>query len=175
MQQIIYVHDSRIVCDITKESIAQMLHILYHVVYETLDDDDLDSKYQALSQFEREKMLCNLLSLDAPLSTGPSPFKSTIYPKLNRQAITMICQVLGYEHDRGVDETILGLLYVLCPPESITLTKFDYCKFLQEVINFQLSNFHNTKSFRYQAYLVHLIFFSNSSYFERFIIKKIYD
>jgi hypothetical protein len=49
MQQIISLHDSRTVCEINKESIAQMLQIPDHVVYETLDDDDLDSNYQALS------------------------------------------------------------------------------------------------------------------------------
>jgi hypothetical protein len=135
-----------------------MLQISDHATYETLDDDELASKYQALSQSERENMLSNILAPDAPLPTGPPPFKSTIFPELTRQDITIICQVLGYEHDKAVDETILGMLSILCPPESITFTKFDYCQFLQEVINFQLSNFHSTKSFRYQAYLVHLIF-----------------
>jgi hypothetical protein len=72
-----------------------------------------------------------------------------------------------------VDETILGLLSVLFPLDSITLTKFDYCQFLQEVINFQLSNFHLNKSFRYQAYMVHLILFNNSSFFDIFGIKTI--
>ena len=49
MQEIISIHDSRIVCEITKESIAQMLQIIDHVVYEILDDDELDSKYQELA------------------------------------------------------------------------------------------------------------------------------
>jgi hypothetical protein len=78
-KQIIYVHDSSIVYEITKESIAQMLKILYHDVYETLDDDELESKYQELSQFEREMLLSNLLSPDSPLPTSPPPFKSNIF------------------------------------------------------------------------------------------------
>ena len=110
-------------------------------------------------------MLSNILAPDAPLPTGPPPFKYTIFPEITRQAITISHQVLGYEHDRAVDETILGILFVLCPKESITLTKFDYCQFIQEVINFQLSNFHITNSSRHQTYLVHLILFSNSSFF----------
>ena len=52
-QQIIYVHDSRIVCEITKESIAQMLQIPYHFVYETLSDDDLNSKYDPKRIYRR--------------------------------------------------------------------------------------------------------------------------
>jgi len=38
-QQIFYVHDCSIFCEINKEYIAQMLQILYHAIYETLDDD----------------------------------------------------------------------------------------------------------------------------------------
>jgi hypothetical protein len=87
----------------------------------------------------------------------------------------MICQVLGYEHDRIVDESILGMFSVLFPLESITFTKIDYVEFLSEVINFQLSNFHSTKSFRYQAYLVYLIMSNNSSYFESMGINITYD
>jgi hypothetical protein len=45
----IIAHDSRIVYEITKEPITQMIKIPYHVAYETPDDDELDSKYQALS------------------------------------------------------------------------------------------------------------------------------
>ena len=68
-----------------------MLQISDHVVYETLYDDEIDSKYQELSQYKREKLLSNLLSPDAPLPTGPPPFKSTIFPKLTRKAIVVIC------------------------------------------------------------------------------------
>jgi len=45
-EKIIYVHDSRIVYEISKESISQMLQILDHVVYEILDDDDLEFNYK---------------------------------------------------------------------------------------------------------------------------------
>ena len=123
-----------------------MLKILYHATYETLNDDELASKYQALSQSKRENMLSNILAPDAPLPIGPPPFKSTIFPELTMQTIAMICQVLVYGHDISVGETILGMLSVVCPPESIKLTKLDYCQFLQEFINFQLSNFHITLS-----------------------------
>jgi hypothetical protein len=86
-----------------------MLQILDHVVYETMDDDMIESEKQELSQSEREKLLSNLLAPDSPLPTGPPLFKSTIFPKLTRRAIAMICQVLCYEHDRAVYGTIYGL------------------------------------------------------------------
>jgi len=78
----------------------------------------------------------------------------------------MICQIIGYEHNKNVDESILGLFWLFSPPESIACTKFDYVQFLVGVINFQLSKFNYTKSFRYQAHLVYLILFNNSSSFE---------
>jgi hypothetical protein len=164
--QITYVDGSKAICSVTREDIAQMLKFLDHVAQEPLDDDALALKYQALSQPRKEKLLSNLLASDAPLPTNSPPFKSTIFPAITKQAISMIYQVLGYEQDRTVDESILGMFSVLCPPESITFTKLDYVEFLSEVINFQLSNFHSTKSFRYQAYLVYLIMSNNSSYFK---------
>jgi len=48
MQQIIYVHDSRILCEISKESIFQMIQIPNHAIYEILDDVELESKYKEL-------------------------------------------------------------------------------------------------------------------------------
>jgi hypothetical protein len=63
------------------------------------------------------------------------------------------------------------MFLVLHPPDSITFTKFDYAEFLSEVINFQLSNFHSTKFFRYHAYMFYLILSNNSSYFEIIGIK----
>jgi hypothetical protein len=61
-----------------------MLQILYHVTYETLDDDEISYNYQELSQSEIEKLLRNILSLDAPLPVGPPPFKSIIFPEVNK-------------------------------------------------------------------------------------------
>ena len=90
-KKIIFVHDSRIVYEISKESIAQMLQIPDHVVYEILDDDELESKYKELSWSEREKLLRNLLALDALLPIAPPPFKSTIFREITRQTTAMIC------------------------------------------------------------------------------------
>jgi hypothetical protein len=50
-----------------------------------------------------------------------------LVPYITKKDISMIFQALNYEHDRVVDDTILGFLSILCPLESITLTKFDYC------------------------------------------------
>jgi hypothetical protein len=87
----------------------------------------------------------------------------------------MICQILGYEHDKTIDETILGLMTILCPPDAIMYAKLDYCQFLAEIMHFQLSNFHSAKTFRYQSYLVYLILFNNVSHFENLGIQPVSD
>jgi hypothetical protein len=59
----------------------------------------------------------------------------------------MICQILGYENDYEVNETILGLLSAFCVVDSITLTKYDYVEYLVGAINYQLSMYPMDKSF----------------------------
>jgi hypothetical protein len=69
----------------------------------------------------------------------------------------------------------LSLAYslFLCPLESMNFPKFDYCQLLEEFMHAQLANFHNTKSFKYQSYLVYLILSQNHPYFEALGIKII--
>jgi hypothetical protein len=92
--------------------------IFLKIPYENLEDHTLEAKYQALSQFEKERILGNLLAPNAPLPTTPPPFKSSMFPEITRQDVAIIFQILGYEHDRVFDEAILGLFSLLCPCDT---------------------------------------------------------
>jgi hypothetical protein len=91
---------SRVICHINRESIAQMLQFPNLSTSKTLDDDVLAPKYQALLQPKKESLLSNLLTSNAPLPVGSPPYKLEIFPEITRHAITMICQTLGYEHQK---------------------------------------------------------------------------
>ena len=74
----------------------------------------------------------------------------------------MLCQFLVLHIAKYIPETIMSRLFILstCPIESdessqslqVSCIKFD--EFLDENIHSQLMNFHKTKTFRFQSYLL---------------------
>jgi hypothetical protein len=134
--------------------------------YETLEEHTLKEKYQELSQTDKQILLGHLLSPNTPLPTTSPPFKYDMYPETTRKVMAIICQILCYDHDRVVDEVILGFFSLLLSLTSMILPKFYYCHLLEEFMQAQLDNFHRTRSFRYKSYLVYLILSKNHPYFE---------
>jgi len=61
----------------------------------------------------------------------------------------MIYYILGYENDREVNETILGLFLSFFATISFTMVKYDYVEYLVGAINYQLSTHPIAKSFLY--------------------------
>ena len=80
-------------------------------------------------------------------------------------------QFLGLDTDRYVTESLMSLLFRVstCPVESIEsgqscCIKFD--EFLAKSIHSQLVNFHSTRFFRYQSYLLKMFLFFNEEKFQ---------
>jgi len=69
----------------------------------------------------------------------------------------MISKILVYNHDKAIDETILGFLASICHPTKLPFSKYDDAKFMAEIIHLQLINYNSLKTFRYYSYLVYLI------------------
>jgi hypothetical protein len=46
-------------------------------------------------------------------------------------------------------------------------SKFDYARFMAHSIHFQLASFEGLKPFRYQSYLLFLVLFSQSEFYEK--------
>jgi len=95
-----------------------MLQFKNNSTYEILDDDSLAPKYQALLQPQKESLLSNILAHNTPLPIGSPPNKTHIFPEITRCVIKMICQILGYEHDIKIYETILGMM-IPCIPQML--------------------------------------------------------
>jgi hypothetical protein len=99
--------------------------------YETLEEHTLESKYQELSQTDKEILLGHLLSPNTPLPTTSPPFKYDMFLETTRKALAIIYQILGYDHDRVVDEAILGFFSLLLSLTFMVLPKFDYYQLLE--------------------------------------------
>lgn len=69
----------------------------------------------------------------------------------------MVCQVLGLDNDKEVNEAISGFLFFLSPLIGSLVIKFRYAQFIVENIHLQLKKFTTLKYFRYQSYMVLMI------------------
>ena len=86
-----------------------------------------------------------------------------------QSCITLASQFLGLETNGYVTESLLSLLFVLstCPVEyEIPGQSFQSCflkfdEFLGENIHSQLVNFHNTRVFRFQYFLLKMFLSHN--------------
>jgi len=72
---------------------------------------------------------------DVVIPNTPPLYKSNILPQISRQDITMMCLILGYDHDRTIDVVILGFVSSIFPPFENYITKFIYGQFLVDIID----------------------------------------
>jgi hypothetical protein len=66
---------------------------------------------------------------------------NNIFPNISRQFTTIMCSLLGYDHEKIVDEAIIGFMSFICPPSLKPLVKFNYAQYLVDNIHFQLIEF----------------------------------
>lgn len=98
------------------------------------------------------------------LIAGP-PYPIESFTAAAIVAISMISQVLGLASAFSVTESHLGALLFLSSTEEVGQEKrVNFCKQLSDDIDRELQNFHLTKTFRYQAYLIHLFLYQQFSF-----------
>lgn len=127
----------------------------------------MGASYQKLPHVDKKILLRSLLALNFPFPSLSTAFPANIFLENIQHALTLICKLLGRDHDRVMDGTTLGFFSLLLSADSIAALKYDFYEFLKEPIQIQLENFHRTCSFRYLSYLVYLILSYNHSYFKR--------
>lgn len=65
-----------------------------------------------------------------------------------------------------VDELTLEFLFsIYVLDESVAIPKFNFAEYFEKSIRTQLVNLNSLRSFRYQAYLLHLFLYQNDSKF----------
>ena len=81
------------------------------------------------------------LPLETNLPLESLPYKLEIFSKRDQVAISIVCQVLGYDYDLIVDEIVMAMLLIIilcCQKLSIML---DFVTFLVNIMHDQLKNF----------------------------------
>ena len=91
------------------------------------------------------------------------PLDIDMFNEESQCVISLLSQFLGLNSDRFVSKVVLSLLFRLSmyQPKSessqYSCLKFD--EFLAENIHSQLVNFHMTRHFKFQSYLVRMFLF----------------
>jgi hypothetical protein len=85
------------------------------------------------------------LGKDAIVPENTSTYETNIFLEISRQVITMRCSLLGYDHEKTVDEAILGFMSSIFPPTLKPRVKLNYAQYLDDIIHFQLTKFEANK------------------------------
>jgi hypothetical protein len=143
---------------LNSHSINEMLKLLKVPNSQILHEKNLVSIFRELSSQERDILFQPYLDKDVIVHENSSTYETKIFPKISRQFITMMCSLLGYGHDKTINEAILGFMSSIFPSSLKPLVKFNYDQYLIDIIHFQLIEFEAITYFRYQSYLVHPFF-----------------
>jgi hypothetical protein len=154
--------------NINPVAISQMLALPENPDLQILQEEFLIGKYRSLDQNQKVSLLQRYMGKGAFVPNPHRHIKSISFSDTSRESISMMCLILGYDHDKTINETILGFMAAISPPHDTPLVKFNYAKYLADAIHLQFENFNSTRCFRYQSYLVYLIL-----YFQSFNFKHI--
>jgi hypothetical protein len=64
-----------------------------------LQEETLVSSFKELSSQERDTLFQSCLDKDATVHESSSTYETNIFPEIYRKVITMMCSLLGYDHD----------------------------------------------------------------------------
>jgi hypothetical protein len=103
---------------------------------QTLHEQTMYFNYNALNSGEKVTFIQSYTNKYVVITNTPPPYKSNIFSEISKQAITMMCLILGYDHDINVDEVMLGFMSTICPPFENSLAKFHYRQFLANIIHY---------------------------------------
>ena len=69
--------------------------------------------------------------------TTPLPYRSNILSEVNKEVVSMMCLILGYDNDSTLDTTILGLIEAIYL-EKGSPTLFNYAQYPFDNIHLHL-------------------------------------
>jgi len=82
----------------------------------------------------------------------------------------MICSMLGYDSDKVVDNSTLGLLRAICPPTTQLMTIFFFAQFIANYLHEQLNDL-SLKAFWLKSYFVYFFLFYRVNNFQGLNLK----
>ena len=146
---------TRVVISITPEAIASMLRFPQEAPTTEWEEDKMAALYLVQTPEARQEFLMSILNEKELLATPPYPIQNFTAAAI--MTMSMIAQVLGLDTAFLVTESHLGaLLFLSGAEEAGGERRIDFCKQISEDIDLGLQNFHLSKTFRFQSYLIHL-------------------
>ena len=99
------------------------------------------------------------------VANEPFPLDIILFNEESQWVISFLSQFLGLDNDKFVPEFLLSLLFRLSLHQSVSesnqLSFLTFDEFLGENIDSRLVNFHTTRHFKFQSYLVRMFLFFN--------------
>ena len=92
------------------------------------------------------------------------PINAALFNEETKCVVTVLCQFLGLDTDKYIPKTVTSLIFILStclvesdePSQSLQVSCIKFDDFLAKNIHSQLINFHKTKTFRFQSYLLNI-------------------
>jgi hypothetical protein len=131
-----------------------------------LNEETLAVEFNQLNAQDRQAFLQSLMGNSSSSLQISESYESGIFSTNVQEIIAMICSVLGYDSDKVVDNSTLGLLRAICPPTTQLMTRFFFAQFIADSLHEQLNDFSLNRSCRFQSYLVYLFLFYRVNNFQ---------
>jgi len=95
-----------------------MLNVEEFVDGKIMNEETLAIGFNQLNAQDKQAILKSLMGNYSSSFQISESYESGIFSTNVREIIAMICSVLGYDSDKFVDISILGLLRAICPPTT---------------------------------------------------------
>ena len=127
-----------------------------------LFEEALIKKFTSLSSQEQLSFVSSIKNLKDLLQVMNFPLKANLFETPIQLVMLVYTQNMGFNHDQGMPESLLGFLLSLAKS-----TLFDYKKFIEDSIHEQFNNISSLVTLCYQYYLMYLILNNFSTNFEK--------
>jgi hypothetical protein len=158
--------------EISAESICEMLKVQQITDGQVLNEEALAIVYKELNLHDKQALILSLMEKDNNPPEESDNYETVIFSPISQQIINMACVVLGYDSDRIVDNTILGLFKSIFPLTIQPIARFHFAQYIANSLHYQLTKFTLSRSCRYQSYLVYLILFFKENELFKFELRN---
>lgn len=95
----------------------------------------LSTKFDSYNEDDQTELVKLLLKPDTQVPSQRLPYLFNIFSQEAQSETSMVCQILGLDNDREVNEVVLGFLFCLSYLTKSSKIKFGYAQFIDESIH----------------------------------------
>ena len=101
---------SRILCKIDSQTIRQALSLSKSHKFGPFNEEECLRVYKEVNNEEKVQFVSKFLKPNQSIHQTPLPYHVKIFQDPIQSIFSLLCQILGYDDDRLVDEVMLGFL-----------------------------------------------------------------